>query len=112
MNFKKALKLAKEAAKKSNMKYKLGSIIYDKKKFAIGWNRGLGCEVETRNNSFSIHSEEMSILKGIRIGINFEEATLIVVRVSANGDVKCSKPCLNCQKLIEKVGIRQIYYIG
>jgi len=110
MKFTQALKIAKQAALESNMKFKMGAILYDNNNFVIGFNRAFGCNVNTRNNNFSIHAEEMCILKGFRRGINFEKSILIVVRINKQGNMKCSKPCKNCKRLIEQVGIQKVYY--
>lgn len=112
IKFNQALTIATKSAMNSNMKFKLGAVLYDRTKYTTGYNRGFNVEVPHRDRPFSIHAEEMCILKGMRVGIDFEAATLIVVRIGKAGDLRVSKPCVVCQRLIEKVRIRQIYYIG
>jgi len=107
MKFNDAYDLAVKACRRSNMQQKLGVCLFDSKKYVIGWNRSYGCKTNKRT-PWSIHAEEMAILKGNRIGIDFSDATMIVLRI--NGRI--SKPCESCQKLIESVGIKRIYYIG
>jgi len=36
--------------------------------------------------------------------------TLIVMRFLANGNPSMAKPCIHCQKAIEKAGIRKVTY--
>lgn len=112
MKFEDAIGIAKKAALKSDMRHKLGSILYDKSRYVTGWNISYGCKVDTKNTPFSLHAEEHTILKGVRVGIEFDKAILIVVRVNNKGDMRKSKPCFNCQRLIERVNMRQVYYIG
>ena len=111
MKLDRAIDLAIAIAEESDMRYKLGAILYDDKQYVMGWNRGLGCECETRDNSFSIHAEEMCVMKGNRCGIDFDKSTLVVVRINKAGDVRCSKPCRNCRRLIKKVGIRKVWHV-
>lgn len=106
IKFNQALDIATQAATNSDMRQRLGAVLYDRTKYVVGWNRGFNVEVSRRDRPFSIHAEEMCILKGIRVGIEFEVATLVVVRVNRSGDLRISKPCDACCRLIEKVGVR------
>lgn len=112
MNINKAIKIAENAACMSTMKHKLGAILYDNKHYTIGYNRQLNCSIVMNNNKiFSIHAEGMAILKGIRVGIDFNSSTLCVVRINREGMLRCSLPCEMCTRLIEKMGIRQVWYV-
>lgn len=113
MKLNKAIKLCKEVAKNSTMRYKIGSIIFDNHNgnYVLGYNRSFGVKDKNRNKPFSLHSEEMSILKAIRRDFNFENSTMVIIRINKT-DKKCGcKPCKNCRRLIEKVGIKTIYYV-
>lgn len=107
----KAIDIAVSAALQSNMRMKLGAVLYDRSKHVVGFNRGFGVEVTGRERPFSIHAEEMAILKGVRVGIDFNNSTLCVVRINREGMLRCSRPCGMCSRLIEKVGIRQVWYV-
>jgi deoxycytidylate deaminase len=109
-----------ELAKKSTMEMKHGCVIVntkcrDKQIVATGINEHvLNCE---ERNVFSIHSEMKALanLIGIR-GHNekyLENCTAFVARVGSERlgyQVKMSRPCIKCQKLLKKMGIKRIFY--
>lgn len=104
---------AKLAAKNSNMKYKLGSVLFNNKNFVFGYNRKFDVNCKSRTNNFSIHAEEMAIIKANRIaGFDFENSTLVVVRINNSGKFMKSFPCNNCQRLINQFNISTIYFIS
>lgn len=101
---------AKSAAQNSNMRFKLGAVLFDNKNFTVGFNRKFGVNCKSRENRFSIHAEEMSIIKANRIpDFDFENATLVVIRVNNSGKLMCSLPCEHCMKLINKYNIKNLY---
>ena len=104
---------AKLVAKNSNMRFKLGSVLFDNKHFVIGYNRKFNVNCRSRNNEFSIHAEEMCIIKANRISnFDFKNSTLVVVRINNSGKFMRSFPCDNCQKLINQFNISTIYFIS
>ena len=108
----KAVKMATQVAGQSMMRHKLGAVLYSRDKYVVGYNRSFGVEVSDRSRPFSIHAEEMCILKGIRVGIVFDDSTLVVVRINKNGDLRRSMPCEMCSRLIEKLGVKIVWYVG
>ena len=112
MKLDEVVSMARTVAYSSNMRHHLGAVLYDQKRYTFGYNRCYDVEVVGYGNPFSVHAEEMAILKGVRIGIDFPNSTLVVVRVNSGGNLRMSKPCATCQKLIEKVGIKRIWYVG
>lgn len=113
MNLNQAIIKASEIAKNSNMKFKLGAIIFDNKSFAVGYNRKFSVNCKARPTNFSIHAEEMAILRANRISsFSFKNSTLVVVRINKKGTYRKSYPCENCQSLIKKYNIKTIYYIS
>lgn len=44
------------------------------------------------------------------VGTDCSRLSLYVVRVNKNGELAQSKPCLICQKLITKTGIKRVVY--
>lgn len=112
MNIDRAIKLCKNIAKKSNMKYKIGAIIFNNtNNYILGYNRGLGCRNNYQTNPFSIHAEEMAILRGVREDFDFKNSTMVVVRINRSDNLRRSLPCDNCTKLIKKVEVKTIYYV-
>jgi len=108
MNLQKAITLAEKTAALSNMKFKLGAVLFDDNNYVKG------CNTKLYNKSkFSIHAEEQVIIKANRItNFDFKNSTLVVVRINKQGKFRRSYPCSNCQKLINKMEIRIVYYIG
>lgn len=109
LTLQKATKIAIEVANQSTEKHKIGAVLYDNNQYITGYNHVHGVEVPTRKNKWSIHAEEMVIIKGSRIDINFKNSILVVIRIK-NGNLRLSKPCSHCQKLIKKFEIPYIYY--
>ena len=108
----KAARIAIEVAQQSKMRHRLGCILYDRTQYVTGYNRAFGVTVPGRESVWSMHAEEIAIVKGSRIGIDFGSSTLVIVRVNLEGDLRKSKPCETCTKLIIKVGIKNIWYVG
>ena len=102
---------AKIIAEYSNMKFKLGAILFDDKNYSFGYNRKFNVSCPKRPNEFSIHAEEMAIIKANRIkNFDFKNSTLVVIRINNNGELKNSFPCKNCQNLINQFNIPTVYY--
>jgi len=112
MKFDKALHIAIEAAYDSTMHYRMGAVLYDKSNYVTGFNRAFDCCVLARDKQYSMHSEEMAVYKGLRTGIKFEDSTLIVVRINSKNKLRYSKPCNVCARIINRVGIKDIYYVN
>jgi deoxycytidylate deaminase len=100
-------------AKNSNMFQKHGAVIVYKKTII-----GTGYNSYTYNckNTFSIHAEIIAINNAVK-NYNKEilcDSKLYIVRIApetkSDNLLKYSKPCLNCQKYINKFNIKKIYY--
>lgn len=100
-------------AKNSNMFQKHGAVIVYKKTII-----GTGYNSYTYNckNTFSIHAEIIAINNAVK-NCNKEilcDSKLYIVRIAPETKsdhlLKYSKPCLNCQKYINKFNIKKIYY--
>jgi deoxycytidylate deaminase len=112
LNLDQAIQIATNTTRRSNMRHKLGAVLFDRRDYVVGYNRGFGVGVIGREHEFSLHSEEMAVIKGIRAGIEFESSTLVVIRVNNDGDFRSSMPCHGCRRLIEQMGIPRTYYVG
>ena len=112
MKFEKAADIAIEAAHESTMHHRMGAILYDKANYVTGFNRCFDCCVLSRKKPFSLHAEEMAILKGLRSGIKFDDSTLIVIRINRKNQLRCSVPCSVCSRIIERVGIKNVWHIN
>lgn len=58
---------------------------------------------------YSLHGEIASILKA-RKKIDLCGCKMYVARLDKNGYVSMSRPCIWCQKIIKKHGIKKVYY--
>ena len=105
--------VAANIAKNSNMFQKHGAVIvYKKTIIATGYN---SYSYNSKTN-FSIHAEIVAINNAIK-NCNKEllnDSKLYIVRIAPETKskyiLKYSKPCLNCQKYINKFNINKIFY--
>lgn len=102
-------------AQKSPMIFRLGAVIVHQNKIiSTGYNKPI-CFNKTSNfyNKYSIHAE-MSALKSL--DIKKKNCDLYVVRILKNNSLAESKPCLDCQKSLQKAmqkgNIRKVVYIN
>lgn len=108
----KLIKLAIEEAKKSNYKQQIGCIIFDKK---IVLSKGYNTPQKSvkklhpkfQRFPFSVHAEVDAIIKARK---DLKGSNLLVVRINKYNQFRLSKPCSNCMKYIEHVGIKNIFY--
>jgi deoxycytidylate deaminase len=108
----KLIKLAIEEANKSNQKQKVGCIIFDKKKIlSKGYNTSQKSikklHPKFQRFPYSVHAEVDAIIKARK---DLKGSNILVVRINKNNQLRISKPCSNCMKYIEYVGIRNIFY--
>ena len=108
----KLVKLAIDEANKSNYKQKVGCIIFDKK---IILSRGYNTSQKSvkklhpkfQGFPFSVHAEVDAIIKARK---DLKGCNILVVRVNKHNQLRLSKPCKNCMKYIQYVGIKNIFY--
>ena len=104
--------IATDEALKSEHSTKHGAVVVKGGK-VISSSRNQYCSFDKINNFkariWSIHAE-MNALQGLPKSIT-RGADMYVVRVSRkNHQFMNSKPCVICSALIEKAGIRNVYY--
>lgn len=116
-NYRRYMNEAIELAKGSTMESRHGCIVINEKCkdrpiVARGINEHI-FNLEDRK-VFSRHAENSAIAELIGMkGHNskfFDNCIAFVARVGARDDVRFSKPCRKCQKLLRKVGIKKIFY--
>ena len=105
--------IAANIAKNSNMFQKHGAVIvYKKTIIATGYN---SYSYNSKTN-FSIHAEIVAINNAIKNSNKelLSDSKLYIVRIAPESKskyiLKYSKPCLNCQKYINKFNIKKIFY--
>jgi len=105
------LQVCKEIANKSVCHYKHGAIlVYKKNIIARGYNDEL-YKFPLPVGSFSIHAEA-NVIRQIDNKYRkkiLENCVLYVVRINKNGQLMNSKPCNNCQKLIDKYNLTVVH---
>lgn len=102
------MRLAIKESEKSHARFKLGCVVAKGKKvIGRGYNsyhthpRGSG-KYQTR------HAEVAAIMDAKRAGHDLSSASIYIYRRGNN----LAKPCSDCQKLIDEVGIKKVYYSG
>jgi len=108
----KLIKLAIEEAKKSNHQHKVGCIIFDKKTIlSKGYNTSQKSvkklHPKFQRFPYSVHAEVDAIIKA---RMDLKGCSMLVVRINKSGQLRLSKPCINCMKYIEYAGIKNIFY--
>ena len=109
------IRLATKAAHESTFRRaRVGAVICKSGRvLSTGFNRiGYSRFTLGRKWQTSIHAEAQAILELLkRKRLNdLCGATIYVSRIDAKGRAACSKPCLNCQRLITSVGISKVVY--
>lgn len=98
-------------AKKSEYKIKVGCVIFDKKKIISTGHNGIRNHKKLHPNfqrwKGSVHAEVDTIIqaKADLIG-----TTMLVVRINNNDELRLAKPCSDCMKYINHVGIKKVLY--
>jgi len=111
MKITKAITIAKKAALNSNAKFRVGAVLFFNDTYVFGFNRNFNVKHVNRQKPFSIHAEEMCIIKANRImNFDFENSTLVIVRINKKSDLLLCTPCKYCQGMIHKFGIGTIYF--
>ena len=60
------------------------------------------------SEGFHLHAE-MDLIRKFKPG---EVSEIKVIRFARNGTPTMSRPCLYCQKILKKHGVRRVYYTG
>ena len=103
-------KLAYKAALKSTHRFRLGAVIFDKKKrvLSFGWNKATKTHPRSSTPYKTIHAELCAV-----IGLSREQlrnSNIYVYRIKKNGESGLAKPCSFCHNMLNEVGVKGIYY--
>lgn len=112
MDIGKVVDLAKKTAKNAEgiRRYKLGAVLFNKRKIinAKGNTKKTHPLVLKFSEYPCLHAEAYSIIShGLD---NCADLSLCVVRCDSTGRATMAKPCEACYRLIQFVGIKEIYY--
>jgi len=105
------LKTALKAVERSKEEYRLAAVIFDKHKIiSVGINskrHSNKLHPNFRKWEGSIHAEQDCIL---RARTDLRRASMLVIRVNKQGELRLALPCIHCQQYIHYVGIKKCYY--
>ncbi len=106
------MNMARYLASKSSQRHKHGAVVVKSGRvLGTGFNK-------QRNHPHVIpngkhreqcgrHAEFVALKEA---GTNTRNATIFIARINRKGDDLLSKPCINCQKLIEESGIKNVIF--
>ena len=95
--------------------------VYKHKVIGTGYNTNRTSPLQKKYNMYRFREEtpstchaELTCLKPLigRKDIDFKNVSLYIYREYQNGELAMSRPCASCMKMIEDLGIRNIYYTG
>lgn len=103
------LRTALKEARKSNCSdYKHSAIIYASGGRIISKACNLAFKTHPRGSGCysTCHAEVGAIMRGLRVRHNLRDCKIFVLRTNKFGDIKNSRPCPDCAKLINSVGLK------
>lgn len=106
------LKLAVKEAEKSTFRFQVGAVIFNKNQFISSGHNCANRSVKNlkpiyRHWPTSVHAEVDAILKA---KCDLKGASIVVVRINKEKQLRLSAPCKHCLMYLKHVGIRKIYY--
>jgi len=103
----------KEANKSDMLPFKVGAVIFKNNRIiSYGYNAKRYCgkiHPRYRNYRDSLHAEQDAILN-VKDWSKLSGASILVIRVTRQGNLSMAKPCGMCMSMIEHVGLKEIYY--
>lgn len=127
MNYSTGLEKAKNATAFSDGKIKVGAVlVYKNKIISVGWNTSKSHPLQKEYNKYrsnseryfdvdkhdnGLHAEMMCIIRAIKeCGEDLSKCTLFIYSETKDGVPRLAKPCGACQKMIDRVGIKKVYF--
>jgi deoxycytidylate deaminase len=106
------INIAIEESKNSDHKQRVGCVIFNKKRIlSKGYNSSQksvkNLHPKFQKFPYSVHAEVDAIIKAKK---DLKGSSILVVRINKHDQLRLSKPCQNCMKYIEYVGIKKIFY--
>ena len=101
-----------EAKKSPHNNYKLGCVIFNKKRIlSVAHNKPFSWSSKVhprfKNWPTSIHAEVAAIISA---RTELKDSKLLIVRINKANQLRLAKPCKHCLQYINYVGIRIVYY--
>ena len=109
---KKLIDLAIDTAKKSTHHYRVGCVIFDKKRIiSTGYNSSLKSAKKLHPKfqkwEFSVHAEAAAILNA---RTDLSKCSMLVIRINNDNQFRLAKPCRWCEAYIRYVDIKKVFY--
>lgn len=105
------IKCAIEEMNKSSHTTRVGAVVFKGKRIYGSGHNGIRSSslcMKYRNWEESLHAEQAALLN---LDWNkLKGFSILVYRAKKDGSLALARPCPMCQKLIEHVGIKNIYY--
>lgn len=111
MLFMNIIKTGLQEASKSNIYPRIGAVVFKGKKiYGFGHNeiRSSSISMKYKYWKESLHAEQSALLK-----LDWKKlkgCSIFVCRSSKTGQLGNARPCKMCQKIIDYVGIKDVYY--
>lgn len=107
--------IATKQAEKSVYKHRLGACItIGRKVLGVGYNKVNRYQSKVKTGSWdgSLHAEIAAVLDVLRKHPveKLKGATVTVVRVTKNGDLRLAMPCKNCYNSLRNLGIKEVRF--
>lgn len=87
----------------------MGAVLVIGKSMYVGWNKAYKTDPKLSMEFPTIHAE-LDVIKKAGLFRDLSGAKLYVYRNMRNGEAGLAKPCVACEKLITKHGIKEYYY--
>lgn len=106
------LRLAVKEAEKSTYHQKVGAVVFNKNEFISCGHNYPNRSIQNHHPKFrkypqTVHAEVDAIINARK---DLKGASIIVVRINNQGQLRLSKPCKYCMMYIKHVQLKKIYY--
>ena len=99
----------KMAHKSSHTRARVGCVIARRSSvIGLGFNDGIKTHAKSNHPYKSIHAEFDAVLSAR--GADVSGCTAYVCRVLKNGELAMAKPCVHCEAMLRKLGIKEVWY--
>jgi deoxycytidylate deaminase len=105
-----------KAAKYSTHRFRVGAVVYrNSQHWSSGYNQASKTHPRSPHPFRSIHAEFDAVLNMVSSNDSWwndelSDCSIYVHRLKRNGESGLAKPCQWCQKMLDMVGIKEIYY--
>ena len=103
-------KIKERVARESDVKrHKHGAVIIGSSGHIISSGSNIRLS-DASGVRFSIHAEELALLRALRKTRDDRPETIICIRSNSDGTYGISRPCTRCDKLIREAGIKEVIH--